>query len=273
MAMATRRDGDLAEARTAISEIAPAFLRLVRSAAHDGKVVGHWGVVDVARHMCVVLQADTDSLAGRPLPVAELNPKAVAAMSEELLAADPETDLDVLADRMEGLFAEFFKVSEAPARDEVTWLGGVRLPASAAACHLLEEILVHGHDMAAGRPGMWTIAPAHAALALLGAAVPIVQAADRHAFLNPKRAAGFRARFDVRIRGYDRITFEFDDGMRITGPAAGPVDGHVSAEPVALLLVMLGRMTSGQAMLRGKVLVWGRRPWRLQRMLKAITPP
>lgn len=269
--MATQ--SDLADARTAISEIAPRFVRLVRSAAYDGRVVGKWDVGDVARHVCLVLTGDTDSLAGRPLPVSELNPKAVAALNDAELAADPERDLNVLADRIEAQLAEFFEISNAPASDEVTWLGGVRLPASAVACHLLEELLVHGHDMAAGRSGMWSIDPAHAALALTGAAGPIVNAADPHAFLHTKRAAGFKARFDVRLRGYDRLTFEFDDGMRVGGPTSKPVDGHVSAEPVTLLLLMLGRISHVQAILGGKVLVWGRRPWRLRRMLSAITSP
>lgn len=273
MATTTSRQSDLAAAREAISEIAPAFVRLARNAAYDGPVVGHWGVADVARHMCVVLSADTDSLAGRPLPVAELNPRAVAAMSEDLLAADPETDLDVLADRMEALFAEFFDVSASPPSDECTWLGGVRLPASAVACHLLEELLVHGFDLAAGRSGMWTIAPAHAALALTGAGAPIINAADPYAFVNTKRATGFRARFDARIRGYQRMTFEFDDGMRIGGETSEPVDAHISGDPVTVLLLMLGRISPVRAALRGKIVVWGRRPWRLRRMLGVITPP
>lgn len=272
MAVATGSE-HLAEARTAIAEVGPALVRLVRESAPDGPAVGRWRVGDVALHVCQAFGVDTDALAGRPLPHTALNPAAVAAMNDAVQAADRERDLDVLADRMERLLAEFLAVSAAPAGDEVTWLDGVRLPASAAACHLLEELLVHGYDMAAPAKRPWPIAPAHAALAVTGAVVPIVAAADPQAFVRPGRAEGFRARCDVRVRGHDRFTFVFDDGLKVEPPSSQPVDAHVAIDPVPLLLLLLRRMSRRQALVRGRAVVWGRRPWRLGRMMTMITPP
>lgn len=102
------------------------------------------------------------------------------------------------------LLAAFLAVSKAPASEEVVWLAGVRLPASAVVCHVLEELPVHGFDMATPTNRTWRIAPAHAALAIEGAAVPIVTAAGPTAFVHPERAQGFHARFDVRLRGHQR---------------------------------------------------------------------
>jgi hypothetical protein len=266
------RRSQLADARSAIAAITPSFVQLVRESAHDGPVLGHWETVDVACHVCHVIEGDTDALAGRPLPVADLTPAAVAVLTDAMLAADPERDLGVLADRVETRLADFLAVSSAPVGEEVTWLGGIELPASAVACHLLEELLVHGFDMATPTNRAWHIAPAHAALAISGAAVPIVNAAGSLA-VHPKRARGFRARFDVRLRGYHRFTFVFDDGLTIGDEASEPVDAHVSAEPVSMLLLMLGRVRPMQMILGGKIAVWGKRPWRLRRMLTAMTHP
>jgi hypothetical protein len=269
----TTRLGHLTDARTAIAAITPSFVRLVRESAHDGPAVGHWGTGDVACHVSHVITADTAALAGQPPPTTKLTPAAVAVLTDAMLADDPERDVGVLADRIEALLADFLAVSDAPASEEVTWLGDIRLPASAVACHLLEELLVHGFDMATATNGAWTIAPAHAALAIVGAAAPIVTAAGPTAFVDPERAQGFRARFDVRLRGHQRFTFVFDDGMTIEDDTSEPVDAHVSADPVAMLLLMLGRVSAARAILGGKITGWGWRPWRLRRMLTVMTPP
>jgi len=270
--MATRR-GHLTDACTAIAAITPSFVRLVRESAHDGPAIGHWGIGEVACHVSHVITADTAALAGQPPPTTELTPAAVAVLTDAMLGDDPERDVAVLADRIEALLADFLAVSDAPASGEVTWLGDTRLPASAVACHLLEELLVHGYDMATATNGAWTIAPAHAALAIAGAAVPIVTAAGPKAFVDPKSAQGFRARFDVRLRGHQRFTFVFDDGLTIEDDTSEPVDAHVSADPVAMLLLMLGRVSAARAILGGKITAWGRRPWRLRGMLSVMRPP
>jgi hypothetical protein len=263
----------LADARTAVAAITPSFLRLVRESAHDGPAIGHWGIADVACHVSHVITADTGVLAGQPPPTSALTPAAVAVLTDAMLADDPERDVGVLAGRIEGQIADFLAVSDAPATEQVTWLGGIRLPASAVACHLLEELLVHGFDMATATNGAWTIAPAHAALAVAGAAIPILRAAGPTAFVDPERAQGFHARFDVRLRGYERFTFVFDDGMTIEDGTSEPVDAHLSADPVSMLLLMLGRISTGQALIRGKVAAWGRRPWRVRRMRTVMRPP
>jgi uncharacterized protein (TIGR03083 family) len=235
--------------------------------------LGAWRVGEVACHLSHVFRVDTDALAGRPVPVTELRPDAVAAMNEAQLAADPQRDPAALAERIETLLGEFLEVSRAPAADPVTWLDDVRIPASVAACHLLVEVLVHGWDIATTGGRAWEIAPHHAALALMGAGGPILNAAGPQAFVNRKRAQGFRARFDIRLRGQGRVSFDFDDGFRVGGPTRGPVDASVSAEPSAALLLMLGRVSVARLALQGKVFAWGRRPWLLRRALAVITPP
>jgi hypothetical protein len=265
------------EARTAVLDLAPNLVRLVRQSAPAGPVLGHWGTGEIAAHISHVIRLDGDALAGTPLPTAELRPASVADATEAELAADPERDPVALAERIEAQFTEFLDRTASPTVEAVTWLGGVQLPASAVMCHLLEEMLVHGFDLAnaGGRP--WPIAPAHAALAIAGAATPIITAAGPTAFVNPKHASGFRARFDIRLRGEESVTLEFDDdGLTMSVGDADdgrPFDAHISADPAAMLLLMLDRLKPAPLALRGKVFVWGRRPWRVARMIAAMTPP
>lgn len=263
----------LSEARRAIAVVGPRFARLVRDSPHDVPAVGRWSVGDVARHVSHVIRVDTDALAEHPLPIAELRPAVVAAGNAEFLADDPERDPGKLADRIEALLEEFFRVVDRPLPTHVTWVGGVSLPSSAVACHLLEELLVHGFDIASGAKQRWTIESNHAGLALVGAAAPIVNAADRSAFTDLARAGDLAAHLDVRLRGHARLTFAFERGLRVTDPATTPVDAHVSIDPAPALLLMLGRIGVVRAAVTGRILVWGRRPWVLPRMLRAITPP
>ncbi|MBW3668219.1 MAG: hypothetical protein KY443_03305 [Actinobacteria bacterium] len=265
------------EARRGIADVAPALVELVRESEPVGSVVGHWGTGEIAAHISHVIRYDGDSLHGIPLPPAELRPAAVATVTDSELAADPERNPVVLAERIEKQLADLLVHMESPALETVTWLGGVSLPASAVMCHLLEELLVHGFDLANAAGRSWRIAPAHAALAIVGAAAPIITAAGPTAFVNRRHTSGFRARFDIRLRGEDRFLVVFDDGMTIrVGPDADdgqPVDAHASADPAAMLLLMLGRVKPGPLVARGKVVVWGRRPWRVARMIAATTPP
>ena len=265
------------QARTAIADLGPAVVDVVRESTPVASVLGHWGTGEIAAHISHVIRYDGDSLLGVPLPTAELRPAAVAEVTDSELAADPERDPVALAERIEGQLTDLLARTESPPFEMVTWLGGVKLPASAVMCHLLEELLVHGFDLAraGGRP--WPIDPASATLAIVGAAAPIVTAAGPTAFTNPKHAVGFRARFDIRLRGQERFAVVFDDGLHIrVGPEADdgrPFDAHVSADPASMLLLMLNRLEPLPLAVRGKVMVWGRRPWRVARMIAAMTPP
>lgn len=265
------------EARRGIAEVAPNLARIVRESRPVGPVLGHWGTGEIAAHISHVIRYDGDSLDGIPLPTAELRPAAVATVTDAELAADPERDPVALAERIEKQLDELLARMKTPALETVTWLGGVQLPASAVMCHLLEEVLVHGFDIAraGGRP--WPIEARHATLAIVGAAAPIITAAGPTAFVNRRHADGFRARFDIRLRGQERFALVFDDGLTVrVGTDADdgqPVDAHISADPATMLLVMLNRVEPLPMAVRGKVMVWGRRPWRVARMIAAMTPP
>ena len=261
-------------ARSAIEEVLPRFTELLRTNKDvTATAIGHWTVPEVACHVSHVIDKDTDSLTGRPLPDVELSPAAVAVWTNSMLNDDPERDLIALADRIDALGATFLDMQEAPPTEAVTWAGGTLLPPYAVACHLLEELLVHGYDVAKAARTRWPIAPAHAALAITGAAVPIMSASPQ-SWVKPGYDPRVQARLEVRLRSHERFALALDNGLHVElPPERSRADAYLSADPAALLLVMLGRKSKRGALLRGEIIAWGPRPKALFAVMSNISSP
>jgi hypothetical protein len=61
--------------------------------------------------------------------------------------------------------------------------------------------------------------------------------------------------------------------LTLDAGGARDVDAHLSADPAALMMVFIGRQGIGKPLVEGKLAAWGRRPWKLARMLTVISPP
>lgn len=262
------------DACVAIEDVLPRLTAMLRGiGTGTAPATGSWTVADVACHVSHVIGKDADALAGRPLPDIELVPAQVAVMTESMLDEDPERDVVVLADRIDAMGRAFLQLRDDPPTGAVTWIGGAQLPPSAVACHLLEELVVHGDDIATAAGVPWRIAPEHAALAITGGAVPII-AASPSSWVKHGGDRRRRARVEVRLRGHNRFVLALDRELHVELPPSGArVDAHLSADPAALLLVMLGRRSQWSAFVRGKVVAWGRRPQALLTLLANTSPP
>ncbi len=260
------------QVRAALRDIVPSLVMLVRDIPDaDAKSVGTWTVGDVAAHLSHVFRVDTDAVAARPVPDAVVTQAGMAEVNAKMLAEDGERDPAVLADRLGKLADEFDDVAAGSRAAEVDWLQGIPLPPSAVAGHLLEECLIHGHDIARAAGRSWPIRRRHALLAVEAGVLPLIEALPPTAFVDQKRARSFRGRFEVRLRGGGRTMMAFDRGCLTLD--AGEVDAHISADPFALMLVFIGRQGIAQPLLEGKLAAWGRRPWKLAGMLSALSPP
>ncbi len=250
---------------------------LLRSLRDPGTaaVVGQWNVAEVALHLSQVWLGIPGLPRGDLSAVDELIPDRAAAAGDSLVRdiaelgevttrlvrADPERDLGALADRIEAHAKEYFADCARQSPDELRpWLiASVTLPLAVFTCHLLNETIVHGYDIAraAGQP--WRINPAHAIMLMDRFFIPVIHGAPPRALVNPLTAAGVRASFDVRIRGGDRFYFVFDHGtLRVETPSARRVDCHLSADPVAFLLVFWHRKSQWTAIAKGQLMAWGR---------------
>jgi hypothetical protein len=93
--------------------------------------------------------------------------------------------------------------------------------------------------------------------------VPVILTCDSRTFVNADKAAGLQATYQVRLRGGGRINWIFDDGSLTVEepPSTRPVDCHISADPAAFFMVFWERQSQWNAIAKGQLLAWGRKPW------------
>lgn len=282
---------DWAEAQKALMHEVDRVTSLLRSVRHpDAHAVGNWTLAEAAMHLSqawvVVPGLANDDLSSahglvRSLPTRDSGSFIgdvwdLADVTAEGVRTDTERDPSQLADRIEERAAEYFRRSEGRSADEVRpWLvEGVRAPLPVFTCHLLNEMVMHGRDIALADGRKWPVSPARAALVLDGFLVPVVRDLPPFAMVDQERAAGVRACYDIRVRGGGRHFFVFEDGtLSLEPPSSRRVDCHLSVDPVAFLLVVWGRISQWKAIARGDLVAWGRRPWLGPRLRSLVRNP
>ncbi|MDQ3825397.1 MAG: SCP2 sterol-binding domain-containing protein [Actinomycetota bacterium] len=230
-------------------------------AMHLSQVWG--GVSGLARQDLTLFRELVPSLAGAAGDAPLRNIGELGEMTVLAVQSDPERHPRVLADRIEAQAQEYFSacVGADPQAARPWLVHGATVDQSMLTYHLLNETLMHGYDIARAAGRRWQIEPVHAAMVVGRFLIPVIRALGR-AMVDAGTAAGLRATYDLRIRGGDRFHFIFNDGaLSVEGPSQRPVDCHISADPVAFLLVAWARQSQWTAIATGKLLAWGRKPW------------
>jgi hypothetical protein len=279
------------QGQDALREVVGQVTALLRSIEEPGPhAVGDWNLGEVAMHLSQAWIV-VPGLARRDLSRAyEVLPSLAGVAGDSLIrdiwelgettmlgvTSDPERNPSVLADRIEARAQEYFRecVGADPTAPRPWLVQGITVAQATLTYHLLNETIMHGGDIAhaAGRP--WRIEPAQAAMVLGRFIMPVMQALDPRTMVNAAQVAGLRATYDLRIRGGDRFHFVFQDGaLHIDDPRPRRVDCHISADPVALLMVLWNRQSSWSAIVSGKLLAWGRKPWLGPRLKTLIRNP
>jgi uncharacterized protein (TIGR03083 family) len=244
--------------RPAIDEAGERFAALVTAAPDPDLRVPHsdWTVREATGHVVTVVTRYADGPERRgtwvddPRALPELNQAQIRALGIRAmpeLASQVRRDLTALCDQIEGYGA---------APPSFRFHGGELVPADVALGILLAELVVHGWDIAQALRRPWPIDPGHVALIMEGLA-PIMPG-----WVDPQRARGLTATFEVRLRGQATHRFYFQDGRLQVDPAdARRVDAHISADPGALILVLYRRQSQWRHIALGRLAAWGRRPW------------
>jgi SCP-2 sterol transfer family len=240
----------LADARAALDEQGRRFAALVGSLPTTATpIVGsEWTIRQAAVHWGMGMGVYAELATGTPSPIESLLDKApVAAINSAFCADVPETDPGKLAGLILDGLDRFLNVTAGRRGDQdVMWHCGTRVDLADLAGLALGEYLIHGYDVATtvGRP--WPIAPEPAALALRGY-LPMYAL-----IVNPQAASGLTATYRIELRGGEKFTVRFTDGAyRLEPPASGPVDCTITADPVAFLLVVTGRLPAAAAIALG----------------------
>lgn len=166
-------------------------------------------------------------------------------------------------------YARMVDAVRAPGAAEVRFAGhgGLEMSVVEALALGIGELDVHGFDLAAALGSPWTIPPRDVELILHGLA-PILPA-----WVDPTKAPGHTADYEIRLRGQGVHRWRFTDGALAIEPD-GPwrPDVVISGAPAPLLLVFYGRIGQYGAMARGQLLAWGRRPWLALTIAKRLLP-
>ena len=255
---------DWAAARRAVARAGPRLTAMLRSATKpEAPALGEWDVTQVATHVSHAIDAITAMTTGGGNLIADI--EGLPVMSRVMLEGEGRRPLAELADRIDASVANFLAGMEAAAATGDTshsWLiQGTEMPLSTLTCQVLNELVVHGRDIAVALAESWPIDKGDAALILQGFVFPALHTLGR-AMVVQEKAGDKRVRFEVRLRGDGRAWAYFDKGdFSVEGSPQGKVDCTLSVDPEAFLLVAWGRINQWQAIPKGQLLASGRKPW------------
>ena len=247
----------LCSALTASAERLSALMR--RVVDPSPRAVGTWTIGETAQHVSGAPEYFLAAARGEAEP---RRLDAADAGNAHDLAVNPERNPQILADHLgRGEQALTAYARDADGDPPVCPYAGVEVPLSALLGVALGEVLVHGFDIARAAGLPWHIERAHAVL-VIEAGLPLLPYT-----LNKDRAAGVRLAIDLRLRAIAPFIVRVEDSVLTVEPGHGQrVDCHISADPVVYLLVAFNRIGPAKPMLRGQLVTWGRRPWRVSEL-------
>lgn len=259
---------DLAAARAAVDVTARQVADLMRSLPDPGAGVPGlaWTVGQTAAHLVAAARSYPRYATGQAAPEATID---LADGNLERIAQVGERSLPELADLLVEETQQLLELTAGLGPDHrVAFHGGATLDLAEQTGILLGEYLIHGLDLARSVPRSWPIDPGHARLVIAAAAALLSR------YIDPEAARGVTVAYDVRIRGGPRFGLQLTHGAAtVVSTPVGSVDCHISADPVAFLIVAYGRGSLWRPALRGQLLSWGRRPWRAFGLPRLLVSP
>ncbi|MFF6804000.1 maleylpyruvate isomerase family mycothiol-dependent enzyme [Streptomyces sp. NPDC012616] len=255
----------------AIRETARAIAALLDGATDMSVPVAglEWTVGETAAHLALANGLMADLASGRERPYGDGTPHGLAAANAQSLVEFPERTAKPLAAMIVEQADVFLDAVDRAVADGTagrtlaTPLGP--MDQDILASYLLTHMLGHGYDLARGlhRPHMIDEIRVGLCLPFLKTAMPRVSAAST-----------LTARYTVRVRGGAAFGVTFTDGtVEVLPDPPERSDCTILTEPVAFLLIALGRLGPWQAMARGAVLAWGRKPWLAPRFPTLFVAP
>ncbi|MFD4557715.1 maleylpyruvate isomerase family mycothiol-dependent enzyme [Streptomyces sp. NPDC058469] len=225
-----------------------------------------WTVGEAAAHLALAGRLMAGIGAGEARPYGDGTPGGLAAANSASLADFPQRDPVVLGTAIAEQARAFVEAAAGRSPHEVVQTPMGPMDVATLGSYLLTHLLGHGYDIAVAlrRPHMVDRDVVPFTLPFMRLAMPrVVNAA----------AAGHHACYAVRT-GRDRFAVTFADGVPTVSdaPPRRP-DCTIAIDPIAFLLLALGRWTAPTTMARAKVIVWGRKPWLGLRFPMLFTAP
>ncbi|MEV0697029.1 maleylpyruvate isomerase N-terminal domain-containing protein [Saccharopolyspora sp. NPDC050389] len=269
--------------RTSLRETGGRFAELASSERNpQGSAIGTWSAGETAAHVATVTSMYTALLSSpensHPFPeIAQRVRSAaldeIAALNDFTLRHMTERDPRVLGQRIrDDIEVVLDATADLDPAEPVGWLGGARLPVAGWCAHLLNELLIHGHDIAGSAGTRWEVPQPDAALAFELFLVALLSN-DTGKLLSHEPIRRDRVAVEFRSRYTSPVVLTAHDGRITATASAREIDVHVFFQPAGLMLILFGRLGKLRAALTGRAVVWGRRPWLLLAFLHSVRFP
>lgn len=272
--------------RAAVKDCAERFTRLVTAADPNAMATADWTVMDTAAHVTGIAWHNTAAVVSDDLP------GPIAGMKEQILSTTvenihagmntvifnnyPERDPQQVTRRLRASIDEALDLTaDADPARTVTWLGGSKLPLAGIFAHMINELMIHGRDIARA-PGVrapWEIPQEYAALFFELFLVEIIRNGVGNVLDDGNPIRQGRIAVEFRSAYTEPVTIVLDSGEVWIEEPSRDNDVRVFFEPTAMNLVLFHRVSRPRAALTGSLRVWGRRPWLLGPFLRKVRMP
>lgn len=243
---------ELDAARAALRSIAGVTCALIRAIPDPAYPIPGTStpIGDAAAHLVLTAQIAADSFAGFPSPIHDLG--ARRDLNARHLARFPERRPRILASLLEDVIDLLL---DAPLDDDlIPFHAGIPLDPGVIIGLLVADMMAQGWEIARTLGLPWSAEPSAARVASTATIRMLPH-------LLAESAQGATASYRIHIRGGDDITCRLAQGrMIVTRRDAAPVDCHVSADPVAFVLVAHRRVSRLGRVARGQFVSWGQNP-------------
>ncbi|OKA05197.1 hypothetical protein ATP06_0228505 [Amycolatopsis regifaucium] len=260
------------------------FAELVTGVPDPGAMVtAEWTVADTVAHVAMIAKMYTSLVRPDATPLLDARGQGqvekttvdtVSVLNTLVLGKFSERDIGVLVAGLLADIEEVLRVTEdVDPATPLGWLGDSKVPLAGILAHLVNELQIHGWDIAKALKLPWTIAPGDAALFfdlfLVGVLThDIGHLLDTDEPPRERRiAVAFRSAYTapvVLVLHRGRVTVE---------QPGGPVDARISFDPPALNLMLFHRVGKVRSALSRMIVVSGPRPWLLPAFLRVVRLP
>ncbi|MFV2012785.1 MULTISPECIES: maleylpyruvate isomerase N-terminal domain-containing protein [unclassified Micromonospora] len=271
-------------ARTALSVSSDRFRSLLTvDSEPEAMATRDWTVSDTAAHVVSIAMLYVTLVEGDepPLQIPDIraalsaaNVDTVADVNDYVLRHFTERDPARLAELLgEATDAVLAATTRLPPEKTVQWLGDARVPIAGMVAHLVNELLVHGWDIARVLRRPWSMPDDYASLYFDQFFLGMLHH-DYGVLLDTSRAMPKRP-IAVQFRSAytPTATVVLGDGRIRLAPPDDPVDVRLRFRPARFNLMLFGRTGPAVAAMRRDVVVGGPRPWRLPAFLRVVHMP
>ena len=271
-------------ARESVRTTAGRFCELVSSVPDPGtRVTAKWSVADTTAHVSTISLLNTMLLQAAPIPfqmpglteaIAATTVEGVHGLNDQVMSAFTERDMG----RLTGILRNHVDLMLTASRshdpaETVSWLGGARLPLAGMFAHMVNELLIHGDDVARAVKVRWAMPPEDAALFFDLFYVGLASGDSGRLLEGSKRPLKRRIAVEFRSGYTTPVTLVVRNGTVTAEPAGPGADATVRFDPATLNMMMFGRISRPRAILNRKIVIGGRRPWLMPAFLRTVRFP